>query len=329
MRVLIVGGAGFIGSVLAPVLLARGHEVTVFDLFWFGDHLPKAVKKQKVNAGALKAEDLKPFDAVIFLAGLSNDPMADTAPFSNYVFNAALPSYLAYIARQAGVKLFIHGGSCSVYGRTEERVREDSQPQTFSPYGVSKLIAETGIIQQYCHEMRVVLFRMGTVCGPSPRMRYDLLLNAMVKDAIKKQTISVFDNMAERPILDIDSACIAYANALEDKKVVGIYNLLSFNLGVSFAADAVQKRVFAKTRTLPKIVYQGGTDIRSYSVNDGRAQRANLSFETLPTATIDKIIDGVLASTADLESSAYHNIKRFKELVATEFPVLSGTGCPA
>jgi len=118
MKLLIAGGAGYVGSVLIPKLLDRGYKVDVVDLFWFGNHLPKQTGILNKDIFHLSQEDLEPYDQVMFLAGLSNDPMAEYSPSKNFVFNAAAPAYLAYIAKVAKVKRFIYASSCSVYGYT-------------------------------------------------------------------------------------------------------------------------------------------------------------------------------------------------------------------
>src|SRR5882724_1966168 len=104
MKVMIVGGAGYIGSSLVPALLQANHEVVVADLMWFGEHLPRQAKVWKGDARDLIVRDLVGIDVVVFLAGLSNDPMADFDPLLNFELNASLPAYLAHIAKQAGVK---------------------------------------------------------------------------------------------------------------------------------------------------------------------------------------------------------------------------------
>ncbi len=115
MKLLVAGGAGYIGTVLVPRLVARGYDVTVVDLCWFGNHLPEKIPVIRPDVLDMGESDLTDVDTVIFLAGLSNDPMAEFSPALNYVYNAAAPANLAYLAKRAGVKRFIFGSSCSVY----------------------------------------------------------------------------------------------------------------------------------------------------------------------------------------------------------------------
>ncbi len=128
MKILLVGGAGYIGSALTPFLVERGYDVEVIDQLWFGKHLPNTVKVTKRNIFDLSENDLKGFDQVVFLAGLSNDPMAEFSPSLNFISNAAAPAYLAYISRRAGVQRYIYAGSCSVYGYTVDELYDESSP---------------------------------------------------------------------------------------------------------------------------------------------------------------------------------------------------------
>ena len=148
MNILIAGGAGYIGSVLVPALLSLGYKVDVLDLFWFGNNLPAETGILHKDIFHVEKDDVSGYDIVIFLAGLSNDPMAEFSPAKNFVSNAAAPAYLAYITKQAGVKKFIYAGSCSVYGYTvNELFDEDSPTISDYPYGISKLQGERAVMQ--------------------------------------------------------------------------------------------------------------------------------------------------------------------------------------
>jgi len=128
MRILVAGGAGYIGSVLVPYLLEREYDVDVLDLLWFGNHLPDGVRVIEKDIMSITEDDIKGYDHVIFIAGLSNDPMAEYSPMRNFVDNAAAPAYLAYIAKRVGVKRYIFGSSCSVYGYTVNELYDETSP---------------------------------------------------------------------------------------------------------------------------------------------------------------------------------------------------------
>ena len=128
MKILIAGGAGYVGSALVPKLLERDYEVDVLDLLWFGNHLPAGVRVLQKDVLDVTEAELRGYEQVIFLAGLSNDPMADYSPSKNFVSNAASCSYLAYLAKRVGVQRFIFGSSCSVYGYTVNELYNEDSP---------------------------------------------------------------------------------------------------------------------------------------------------------------------------------------------------------
>src|SRR3954466_11409755 len=202
MRVLIAGGGGYLGSVLIPKLLDRGYKVDVVDLFWFGNHLPRQVGILNKDIFQLTVEDLASYDQVIFLAGLSNDPMAEFSPSKNFIFNAAAPAYLGYTAKNAKVRRYIYASSCSVYGYTENELFDEDRPVSSSyPYGISKLQGEQAVMQLIDTDFSVLALRKGTVSGYSPRMRFDLIINTMFKCAMKDGVIRVNNPATWRPIL--------------------------------------------------------------------------------------------------------------------------------
>src|SRR5947207_7999087 len=186
MKLLIAGGAGYIGSALIPKLLGRGYEVDVADLFWFGNYLPADVGVIHKDLFELGKDDLAPYEQVLFLAGLSNDPMAEFSPSQNFISNAAAPAYLAYTAKNAGVKRFVYASSCSVYGYTENELYDENHPVSSKyPYGISKLQGEQAAVQLADESFSVIALRKGTVSGFSPRMRFDLIINTMFKTAVR------------------------------------------------------------------------------------------------------------------------------------------------
>src|ERR1700723_729666 len=205
MKVLVAGGAGYVGNVLIPKLLDRGYKVDVVDLFWFGNHLPRQVGILNKDIFQLSVEDLEPYEQVIFLAGLSNDPMAEFSPSKNFIFNAAAPAYLAYTAKNAKVKRYIYASSCSVYGYTENELYDETRPVGSSyPYGISKLQGEQEALQLTNDEFSVICLRKGTISGYSPRMRLDLIVNTMFKTALRDGVVTVNNPSIWLPTLRIE-----------------------------------------------------------------------------------------------------------------------------
>src|SRR6185312_5220619 len=231
MKIMVAGGAGYIGSLLVPYLMEHGYEVDVIDSLWFGNRLPNSVKVIQKDLFECEKEDFAGYDQMIFLAGLSNDPMAEFSPSLNFQSNGALPSYLAYVAKLVGVKRFIYGSSCSVYGYTVNELYDENSPVTCGyPYGISKLQGERGVLQLQDQNFSVIALRKGTVCGYSPRMRMDLIVNTMFKFAMTKGQITVNNASIWRPILDIRDAATAYLRAIQaDYSINGVYNIASGN----------------------------------------------------------------------------------------------------
>lgn len=319
MNILIAGGAGYIGSVLIPRLLDRGYSVKVVDLLWFGNHLPKQVEVLKKDIFDLNTNDLKSIDQVIFLAGLSNDPMAEFSPSMNFVYNAASPAYLAYIAKAAGVKRFIYAGSCSVYGYTVNELYGEEDPAVSNyPYGISKLQGEKAVLQMQEKSFSVICFRQGTVSGYSPRMRLDLIVNTMFKTALEKKEIVINNPSIWRPILGIDDACNAYVRAIESsQEISGIFNIASGNYTVGEVGDIVRGAVESKLGTKVALTIKHIQDFRNYKVSVEKA-RNMLSFK--PRHDVESIVDDLVehrTSFSDFDNPVYYNIKVFQSLNAS------------
>ena len=319
MKILVAGGAGYVGSVLIPKLLQRGYEVDVVDLFWFGNHLPKEVSIVRKDIFGLAAEDLKSYDQVVFLAGLSNDPMAEFSPSKNFIFNAAAPAYLAYISKRAGVKRYVYACSCSVYGYTENELYDETCP-TISPYpyGISKLQGEQAVMQLCSEEFSVISLRKGTISGYSPRMRFDLIVNTMFMTAMRDGVINVSNPAIWRPILSIADAASAYIRAIEaNPSVSGIFNIASANHTVGEVADLVRATV-ENTLSLPiRLNIRHVQDVRNYKVSIEKAKNV-LSFH--PHEDVSSIVGSLIeASKAirDWSDPSYYNIEMLKALELT------------
>ena len=316
MRILVAGGAGYIGSSLIPVLLEHGYDIDVVDLMWFGNFLPESVKVSKRDLFMCKESDLEIYDQIIFLAGLSSDPMAEYKPSMNFIFNAALPSYLAFVAKNAGVKRFIYASSCSVYGYTVNELYNEDSPVTCGyPYGISKLQGERGVIQLHDENFSVIALRKGTVCGFSPRMRLDLIVNTMFKFAMNEKQITVANPSIWRPILDIRDAATGYLRAVQaDYSISGVFNIASDNYTVGQVGDMVKYEVEKLTEGKIDIIIKNIEDFRNYKVTIDKA-KTYLGFQ--PQHTIKSIIENLYENKTDFEdydNDRYYNIKVFKQL---------------
>jgi nucleoside-diphosphate-sugar epimerase len=316
MKILVAGGAGYIGSTMIPKLLERGYEVDVIDLLWFGNHLPDNVRIIQKDVFNVKETDLKGYDQVVFIAGLSNDPMAEFSPSQNFIDNASAPSYLAYIAKRAGVRRYIYGSSCSVYGYTVDELYDETRPTISNyPYGISKLQGEFGAMKQQDDAFSVISLRQGTVSGYSPRMRLDLIVNTMFKCAIQDGVITINNPAIWRPILDIRDAASAYIRSIEaNESISGVFNVASGNYTVGEVGDYVHSGLIEHLDIHPKLNIKRIEDFRNYKVSIKKAQDV-LGFKPMYSVvdTIKSLVDN-LDTFRDFENEAYYNIHTFKKI---------------
>ena len=316
MRLLIAGGGGYLGSVLIPKLLERGYKVDVADLFWFGNHLPRQVGSVNKDIFQLTVEDLEPYEQVVFLAGLSNDPMAEYSPSKNFIFNAAAPAYLAYIAKIAHVKRYVYASSCSVYGYTENELYDETRPVSSSyPYGISKLQGEQAVMQLSDDKFSVISLRKGTISGYSPRMRLDLIINTMFKTGMRDRTITVNNPSIWRPILSIEDAATAYIRSIEaNPSISGVFNIASGNYSVGEVADLIKSAIHERLDVPVNLCIKHIQDFRNYKVSIEKAANV-LSFH--PTGSVKSIVDSLIDNMhkfQDWENPAYSNIQMFREI---------------
>lgn len=316
MKILVAGGAGYVGSVLVPLLCEQGYEVDVIDLLWFGNHLPSSVKVLQQDLFALSHDDLEGYDSVIFLAGLSNDPMAEYDPAKNFVQNAAAPSFLAFLAKTAGVRRFVYASSCSVYGYTvNEPYDEESPTVCFYPYGISKLQGERGVLQMQDENFSVIALRQGTVCGFSPRMRFDLIVNVMYKFAMLQGKIVVNNPAIWRPIIDIRDTAAAFMLAVQaGQDISGIFNVAYDNFTVGQVTDILKHDIEELTGTTLDIEVKAIPDLRNYKVTCAKA-KAHLGFA--PQYDIGDMLKSIHDHRklyGDFSDPAFYNIETFKRL---------------
>src|ERR1700684_2293525 len=316
MKILCAGGAGYIGNVLISKLLDRGYKVDVVDLFWFGNYLPRQVGILNKDIFHLSIEDLEPYDHVIFLAGLSNDPMAEFSPSKNFIFNAAAPAYLAYTAKKAKVKRYIYASSCSVYGYTVNELFDETRPvSSFYPYGISKLQGEQAAMNLVDDEFSVISLRKGTISGYSPRMRLDLIINTMFKNGVRNREITVNNPSIWRPILSIEDAANAYVRAIEaSDRISGIFNVASGNYTVGEVGDLVKMAIEEHLGISVRLIIHHKKDFRNYKVSIQKAENT-LSFH--PNHDVKGIVKHLIDNMdrfQDWDNPQYYNIETLKLL---------------
>ena len=315
-KILMAGGAGYVGSVLSPYLQKQGHDITVVDACWFGNYLPDSIKVINKDIFDLTIAELREYDEVVFLGGLSNDPMAEFAPQANFIYNTALPSYLGFIAREAGVKRIIFAGSCSVYGYTQNKTFTELDPVVCNyPYGVSKLQGEQALLSLQSEDFSVICLRQGTISGYSPRMRLDLAINTMFKNAVSKHEITLSNHKIWRPILSITDLCDGYQKAIESPlSVNGIFNLGSFNTTVGELAENVKEAVEAAFNVSVNIKDNNVQDYRNYKVS---WQKAIDVLNYKPVQTEKDIIQHLITNLdgfKNFDEKRFYNIEVFKTI---------------
>ena len=268
MKILVTGGCGYIGSVLIPKLLKENHEIISLDTQWFGNFLPKHknLKNKKFNISEIDKISLKGVDCIIHLASIANDPMSDLDKNLSWETSALATFKLMNQAVKYKIKRIIYASSGSVYGiKKETKVHENLKLEPISLYNKVKMITER-IILSYGNEIENFIIRPATVCGYSPRMRYDVTVNALTFNALKKKQINVFGGSQIRPNIHISDMTDLYLFFLKiNKKYQGIYNAGFENASVLNIAKKVNKYVESKI-----IVDASNNDLRSYRLDSSK-----------------------------------------------------------
>ncbi|MEO0559604.1 MAG: SDR family oxidoreductase [Bacteroidota bacterium] len=235
MRVLLTGHDGYIGTVLAPILQAAGHEVLGMDTGWFsacvfgapvGSPPARQLDVRDVNADVLQG-----VDAVVHLANLSNDPLGNLDPGLTASINAAASIRLGELAKDAGVARFVFASSCSLYGAAgQDAVTEEAEFNPVTAYGVAKVDAERGLRELATDAFSPVFLRNATVYGASPRLRFDLVVNNLTAWAVATKQIRMkSDGSPWRPLVHVEDVSHAVRAVLEAPRAA-IHNE-AFNVG--------------------------------------------------------------------------------------------------
>lgn len=316
MKILIAGGAGYIGTSLCEYLNSKNYKVEVVDLLWFGNHLSPNIKVFKKDLFLVNHKYLSYFDQLIFAAGISNDPMAEYDPAQNFIYNSALPIYLAYQAKKAKVKRFIFSSSCSIYQNSGNKLFDENRKVNPTyPYAISKLIAEKGLMTLVDKNFSAVILRLGTVCGVSKRMRFDLAGNTMFKTAITEGKIYVNNPSTWRPIIDIRDACLAFHRAIVSPySVNGVFNIAGGNYQTIKLARLVKKEIDIYSRKNIQLIIKKNREKRNYKVSTVKAKKIlNFIPKIRIGETVRRLYNNRL-SFGNYDQDKYYNITIFKKL---------------
>jgi nucleoside-diphosphate-sugar epimerase len=332
-KVLVIGGAGYVGCVLVDELLAKGYSVRVFDRLLFGRD-PATAFLDRVE---LIEEDMREFDeshvedcgAVINIGGLSNDPTAEFNPRANEELNTHASIRVAEVAKRAGVPRLIFASTASIYDRgVGEEARdviqdEDAPVEPRAAYATSKLAAERGILPLADADFAPMAFRKGTIFGFSPRMRYDLVVNAFVKDALSKGKLTVhYGGAMWRPLIDVQDVARAYVTALDcpvDLIRGQVFNLSGGNFRISELALRTQRALSQLGIKAELDVDYSYRLVRSYRISSEKAQRV-LQFS--PRVTAEESVEHMVGEInrrgfTDFSHPRYYNIEWMKLLEDT------------
>ena len=320
--VYITGGAGYVGAVLVPRLLAAGYRVRVLDLFMYGeDVLPKHARLETIKGDLRDAKLLQKTipgsDAVIHLACISNDPSFELNPALGKSINFDAFEPLVQIARDSGVKRFIYASTSSVYGvKKEANVTEDLPLEPLTNYSKYKAMCEEVLAKFYAPGFTCCTIRPATVCGYSPRLRLDLTVNILTNHAINKGKITVFGGEQLRPNLHIEDMADLYLRLLEapDKQIDRkTWNAGYHNLKVREIAELV-RQVIGKNVA---VVTEPTNDNRSYQVSSEKIAR---EFGFKPRRTVEDAVRDLKAAFEGgripnpMTDIRYYNIKTMQAI---------------
>ncbi|MWC27629.1 NAD-dependent epimerase/dehydratase family protein [Paenibacillus sp. MMS18-CY102] len=322
-KVLVVGGAGYIGSVLLEQLVEQNYEVTIVDTFLYGKTaIPKACVTVQSDMKHLDPNIMRDHEAVINLGGFSNDPTANYNPETNWELNTHCAVALAEMCRSQGIPKYILASSCSLYDRqnldsdSDELLSETSRIQPVGHYSQSKFAAENSINRLRTAEFTPIILRKGTVFGLSPRMRFDLVVNTMIKDAIVKGKICLHKGGEMwRPMIEVKDVAHAYIRALQTN--IGLEDNI-FNISYkNFRISEVGLRVINELKRQGceceiEMDYSLETT-RNYRVNNSKAREV-LGFS--PSIEIEQAVADIYqkykANFEELMHPRQYNIEWMK-----------------
>jgi nucleoside-diphosphate-sugar epimerase len=327
MRVLITGHNGYIGSVLAPLVQAAGHDVVGLDTFLFEggtfgeDNSP--IDALRMDLRDVQVADLRGFDAVIHLAALSNDPLSDVNPKCTYDINHLGSVRLARLAKAAGVPRLIFASSCSLYGVAgDEMLTESAAFHPVTPYGESKVLFEQDVAKLADDDFSPTFLRNATAYGVSPRLRADVVVNNLVAVAFTTGEVLIqSDGTPWRPLVHIEDITRAFLAVLHAPREL-VHNE-AFNVGRTEenyrvrALGALVEQVVPGSRV--RYAEGGGPDPRCYRVDCGKLMRTLPEYQPAWTVQrgMEQLRDAFQANgltREDLSGDKYFRIRRIRAL---------------
>ena len=328
MRVLVTGHLGYIGTVLVPVLQDAGHEVVGLDSDLFGACTFTGRVPDIENLGGdvrdVDGQRLRGLDAIIHLAGLSNDPLGDYDPDLTFAINHRASVRLAELAREAGVPRFLFASSCSNYGGAgDDFLDEHAAFNPVTPYGESKVLVERDVSKLARHDFCPTFLRASTAYGLSPRIRFDLVVNNLTAWAYTTGKVMLkSDGSPWRPVVHVRDIALAYLTVLESKPEV-VHNA-AFNVGSTPENYQIRELATIVGEVVPacQVAFAegAGPDKRNYRVDCNHIARTLHAFKPQWTARrgvveLYEAYRGSDLKLAEFEGKKYKRIDHIKELI--------------
>jgi len=329
MKVLITGSRGYIGTVMAPMMVAAGHQVVGVDAdlyrrSTFGTWT-EAIRTIPKDVRALEARDLEGFEAIVHLAALSNDPLGDLNPQLTFDINHLASVRLAALAKEVGVGRFVLASSCSNYGAAGDApMNEESELNPVTPYGESKVLAERDIKKLADESFTPTFLRCATAYGVSPRLRFDIVLNNLVAWAFTSGKVLLkSDGTPWRPIVHIEDISRAFLAVLAAPREV--VRAQAFNVGRNDQNYRIREIAEIVKQTVPgcEIAFADGAgpDKRNYRADFSKVARVLPSFQPQWDARkgarqLYQAYRSIGLRLEDFEGPRYRRIDQIKRLLA-------------
>ena len=320
-KILVIGGGGYVGTVLVEKLAAMNHLVRVFDLFIYGNNIINSKNIEFIRGDIRSKKDtekiFQDIDIVYHFACISNDPSFELNPELSKSINYDSFMPTVKLAKDCGVKRFIYASSSSVYGlRNEIEIREELELKPLTDYSKYKAMCEDVLIRESSKEFNILIARPATVCGYSKRLRLDLTVNILTINAINKKNIQVFGGQQKRPNIHIEDMCNFYIDCIDinsEKFNNKIYNVGFENLKIIEIANMVKNTL---NINIPITIVKSN-DMRSYHISSAKVKK-EFGFNTVKKIS-DAIIEIDHASKKKLiinplNNPNYYNINKMKEL---------------